>query len=364
MTEDVDVFVLGGGPAGCATAVSLARAGHSVVVVERGAYDDVRLGETLPPAAQPLLSTLGVWDQFLDDGHAASPGIQSVWGRAQRSHNDFIFNPYGTGWHIDRRRFDAMLAHAAEDAGATVLREACVVASAADANGDWEIGVIRGDVRRRWRTKFLIDATGRASTIARKRGGRRRSCDHLIGAVGFLPAGSPHRTPNQCTLVEAVEEGWWYSAFLPDTRCVVAYMTDADLYARGVLRSDCFWQEQLDKARFTRARVPAVRLESPPIVVAANSFRTDPPSGRNWLAVGDAAVAFDPLSSQGISKALQSGLEGARAAAGHLSGDDTLLHDYSARISGGFERYLQVRRAYYGKEGRWRRSAFWWRRRG
>ena len=152
--------------------------------------------------------------------------------------NDFIFNPYGSGWHVDRRRFDAMLALAAEDAGAILCRGARLVHCAQDVAGSWEIEITGGHERRKLRAKFLVDATGRASSLARKQGAKRISYDHLIGAVGFLIPNSLEIIPDHCTLVEAVEEGWWYSASLPNFRYVVAYMTDADLYAIGNKRSN------------------------------------------------------------------------------------------------------------------------------
>src|SRR5436305_1597309 len=108
--ECVDVVVVGGGPAGATTALASARAGHRVALIERSRYDGVRVGETLPPATCLPLRRVGVWERFQADGHTSSPGILSVWGSDLPLDNDFLFNPYGHGWHVDRRRFDALLA--------------------------------------------------------------------------------------------------------------------------------------------------------------------------------------------------------------------------------------------------------------
>src|SRR5262249_12778185 len=228
---DVDVPVLGGGPAGCATALALVRRGISAGVVERANYDGPRIGGTIPPAPRPLLTTFGIWVRFLLEDREPSFGIRSVWGQGELYENDFIFNPYGAGWHVDRARFDAMLAMAAEESGAKVYRDAQLASITPDEGSagsrGWQAEVSQGGIAYRFHTKFLVDASGRAASLARRQGSRRVVYDHLIGAVAFLPADS---TLDSFTLVEAIEQGWWYSARLPNSGLVMAYMTDADLY--------------------------------------------------------------------------------------------------------------------------------------
>src|SRR6266567_371682 len=86
-----DVVVLGGGPAGSAIALALARRGYSVVVIERSDYKNTRLGETLPPAIRKALARLGVWGRFLGESHLPSFSIRSVWGSYDLHVNDLIF---------------------------------------------------------------------------------------------------------------------------------------------------------------------------------------------------------------------------------------------------------------------------------
>src|SRR5262245_58955539 len=114
MMQEFDVVILGGGPAGAGCALALCQNGFSVLLIERSKYDAKRIGETLPPAIRKLLNCLGVWDQFLQEKHCPAIGTFSAWGQADLYENASIYNPYGTGWHVDRTRFDAMLASAAE----------------------------------------------------------------------------------------------------------------------------------------------------------------------------------------------------------------------------------------------------------
>jgi len=113
-----DVAIVGGGPAGCATALSLRshEPSLSVIIIEASAYEPPRLGETLPPPARRLLDHLGVWEAFQRQGHREVYGTAAVWGSVGLHEHDFIYTPRDTGWHLDRAAFDAMLARAAPGA--------------------------------------------------------------------------------------------------------------------------------------------------------------------------------------------------------------------------------------------------------
>ncbi len=157
-------------------------------------------------------------------------------------------------------------------------------------------------------------------------------------------------------------EGWWYSAILPDLRVVVAFMTDADVYKRACKALPYYWQLQLRKTIHTQSRIRRDGQAPEPVVVAANSSRLNRSVGGNWLAVGDAAIAFDPLSAQGVYKAMESGLRAAQSINDHWSGDDVALQDYALDVDYRFHNYLQLRQAYYAQEKRWPDSTFWQRR--
>src|SRR4051812_46129429 len=117
-----DVAVIGGGPAGAATALRLARDGAAVVLYERSDYRRPRMGETLPPSVNPLLRELGVWDRFAALEPVPSYQTASAWGGPEVAERSFIFSPHGHGWHADRAAFDRMLVEAAADAGVLVHR--------------------------------------------------------------------------------------------------------------------------------------------------------------------------------------------------------------------------------------------------
>jgi flavin-dependent dehydrogenase len=369
---ECDVVVLGGGPAGAAAATVLARAGHSVTVVEKSKYERARIGETLPPRARAPLMQLEVWETFLSSGHLASPAVHSAWGSDELHEKNFIFDPHGSGWHLDRRVFDTMLVGAARHAGADVVTGAQVNSCRwSAAAGHWHIEFSdangAGSRSRSLRAAMAIDATGRVAALARQQRARRINTDRLIGLANVLEIAaseSAGRTDEYgaCTLVEASTDGWWYTARVPGRRLIAIYMTDADLLPRSRALWRSFWQARWSQTSRTRARLEGCDIQTDPYVVAANSSFLDPVSGERWLAVGDAAAAFDPLSSQGLYRAVVSGIRGAEALIGKRNGDRHAVGVYAHEMSEVVGKYSQLSGYYYGQERRWPRSLFWVRR--
>ncbi|HEU0297961.1 MAG TPA: tryptophan 7-halogenase [Longimicrobium sp.] len=361
MGDRYDVAIAGGGPGGCAMALALrAHApGLAVALVEASDYAAPRVGETLPPPAAEVLEHLGVRDAFSAQGHHPAYGTAAAWGSAVPHENEFLFHVRQVGWHLDRGAFDGMLAYHAQARGVAVLRGMRVLDAAREEEG-WRLSLSSGSALR---ARFLVDATGAGAGLARRCcGAWSLAADRLAGFIRFFrqPAGrgAPH------TLVEAFADGWWYTAPLPDGRRVAACMTDTDL-ARGLrLDEEAPWHALLGETgpRVCASLAGAVP-DGDPVVRAARSRRLDPAAGDDWLAVGDAASTFDPLSSQGILKALRGGIFAAYAAGDLLAnGDDSGIARYRRFVQQEFAGYLRTRARYYADEDRWPESEFWLRR--
>lgn len=327
----------------------LAGAGAAVVVVERSAYDGIRIGETLPPEVRLVLERLGVWDRFQADGHTPSPGILAAWGRPDPYANDFIMNPYGCGWRVDRNRFDSMLAFGARDAGA-VLTRAAVDRCTRAPDGSWNLAVGSGDGTSSVSAGLVVDATGRSSSFCRALGARRVAHDRMVALVSVMSPVCAGPEVDRRALIEATADGWWYSAWLPDGRLVLSFQTDAGPGMRAR------WGGWLAGAPETAARA-AQATGADVRVVTANSRRSDPVAGDGWLAVGDAAAAHDPLCGLGIHWALESGIAGAEAIA-----TPSATAAYALDMRERFDRYLATRTLYYRGEDRWPDAPFWRRR--
>jgi flavin-dependent dehydrogenase len=141
---------------------------------------------------------------------------------------------------------------------------------------------------------------------------------------------------------------------------VAAFMTDGDLAVRSSLRDRDGWLAAADRAPATRERIAAYAAgEAMPRVASASTSRLSSVVGPDWLAVGDAAVSFDPLSSQGIITALEEAIEAADAIA---DGSGEAISRYASIVSRRYRDYLVERARYYGAERRWPDAPFWRRR--
>ena len=209
---------------------------------------------------------------------------------------------------------------------------------------------------------FVVDATGRRAVFAAQQQVRKVLLDRSVGLFVFFDFEKNTALTDTYTLVEAREDGWWYSAMLPEDKLVVACFTDADIASKRGLKQDRAWFEFLHETLHVKHRVRNARALTAPVAHSASSHRLERMTGTAWLAVGDAASTFDPLSSQGILKGMRSGILASYAIGDYFKGSASGLEKYEALIAKEFEDYLSARTDYYRRERRWADSPFWRRR--
>ena len=281
---------------------------------------------------------------------AGRPGADDV------GYNDFL---HGVGWHLDRRKFGAFLAERAAQSGAEVRRGTRFVAAEREADGTLAVLLQTGEGLDRVPARFVVDATGIHSRFAKAMGARPLLHDRLLWIGGVLDR-PVDRQPSRLTMIEAVEYGWWYAASVPDGRTIVGAITDTEINRLIALHRPGRWRLHLEKTRHMAGWLAECRFGGDRLTIRpAPAFVLDRVCGNDWLAVGDAAAAYDPIASQGIHKALSDGLLSAAAIAGHLAGIRSALDGYAASVAAGFADYLNNRNHFYDAERRWPASTFW-----
>jgi flavin-dependent dehydrogenase len=208
--------------------------------------------------------------------------------------------------------------------------------------------------------RWLVDASGRSARIAARLGSERIRIDELIG-IALRFTGGDEGGAARGPMIEAVRDGWWYAARLPGGEELAVFMTDGDLL-QGAGDPTDFALGRLAAAPHSGQRVHGLSLRSRATVWPAASQCLVRAAGAGWLAVGDAALARDPLSSSGIDFALASAELACATLVAAQSGDENALARYATAIACDFAAYRALRAQFYALEQRWPDAPFWARR--
>jgi flavin-dependent dehydrogenase len=289
----LDTLVLGAGPAGVAAAVALARLGARVGLVSRARAPAV---EGLSARTLARLRAAGL-SAAADCAAAPGPRL-AVWAAGHGAR--------GSESLVDRAQFDAALRAAAGAAGVRLL-DAVVRGVEAGRDG-WRVHTSAGPLHGR----TLLDARGRRARGADARG-------PALAAFSELWRIAPPAAARSAVI--AVAEGWCWFAQLPDGRVLRQYVgaprgTDAGRRGRAWIDAARAALPELAAALERGARSGAART------CAATARYALPARGVGHLRIGDAAVAIDPLSGQGVYEALGSAQAAAAAINTYLSGGE------------------------------------------
>lgn len=345
---DYDVLVAGAGPAGSIAARSLAQGGLRVLMLDRLRSGAQPLGESLPGAARRLLLRVGLGAAAaFDQHHAAVAGSVVAWGTGQPVATDAMRDPYGPGLRLDRQQFDAALRQAALVAGVNWSQTAL---HALHRNHDhW---VVQRDEGVPVRARTLIDATGRAARVLRH---LRIDRHKGVPLVAMYQAAWPEKNAaSERTLIEALPDGWIYAGRLSDGRWAIGHHLRPQA-AAALQRHRDRQEARLASAPHLSACLGVLEWTGPVQIRDARSIAAAVPCGPGWFAVGDAALAFDPVAGQGLFNALRTGVAAAKAILGEPD-QAAAYRDEVARVA---TVYAQRRQMLYASEQRWPEHAFW-----
>ncbi len=361
VSNKYDVIIIGGGPAGCATALMLNRHSNlNILVIEKGHYATQRAGESIPPDTRLLFKQLHIWEEFLSDNHDPCLGSRSAWGMPELGYNDFMLNPMGHGWHLNRQKFDQFLCHQVQACGIDFLQDTKVYKSGFK-NKKHQISIkVKNGFTFQIESSFVVDASGINSTFAKRNNSKKITDDEMVCITSFYQR-RKNSLPDKLTLLEATEYGWWYAAHLPENRIAVALTCDKSFSKFYKINQHKNWIKLLKHTtkNIYKNMQSSQYIQNSIRINLVNSCVLDKIAGQSWLATGDAACTFDPISAGGIYKALTHGISAAKSICQYFDGKVMSLNNYEKLVKSDFNYYLQNKTHLYQLENRWQNSPFW-----
>jgi flavin-dependent dehydrogenase len=342
-----DVAIVGGGLAGAAAAIRLARAGQDVLVLERSErlrWTACGVFTAMPPRGwhelglEPdrlaeLVTPIPVF-RLVSPGAAVVPLTYGAAAGEPAAHG------------LDRPRLDTALLDLAAAAGATVSRGSRVVDLKFAANAAVPTLVVRGPDGAAFevRPRLVVGADGVRSTVATRLGLVRspRIARRLALTFHVADNRAPGAAPRDGWMF-VVHGGYCGLAPVPGGRVNVGIVLDVAVWGKSLRQEGAF-----ETARRVLRRLPAqegfdgLGLEEGLLDHVAGivpvAHAVSQVSGDGWLLTGDAAGFVDPFTGEGIARALATAELAATAADDALRGDRLALHRYATEVR---SRYLR-----------------------
>lgn len=360
LPSEVDVLVIGAGPAGSTSAALLRRAGHSVAVVEKETFPRFVIGESLLPRCMDLLGEAGMLPAVEKRGYIIKRGALFVRGEGRC---DFDFSTQFTRgwtwtWQVPRSDFDTTLAAAAADMGVPVCFRHEVTAvelpgegydPSSDAPGPVTTVRAEDGTITRVRSRWIIDASGYGRVLPRLLGLDAPSGQQLRRAV-FTHVRGDRRPPGP-------EEGRIWICIHPDGAWLWIIPFSNGTTSVGIVAPMAFWADKpADHDAALRAGLAgepnaAARLADMEALWPARELRgysatVSRMSGPGFHMVGNATEFLDPVFSSGVTLALESANRGVKVLRRALGGEavdwDQEYQAYMARGVDVFRTYVNA----------------------
>ena len=308
--------MIGGGPSGAATAITCARAGLAVTLIEATPFPRHRPGETLHPGIEPLLERLGVATSVSSVSFLRHRGI---WVERYGTRR---FQPYGAdergpwlGFQACRAEFDELLLAKARSAGVTVYQPHRALRLMRDGERIAGAETTKGSIY----ATFTVDASGSSSWLARQLSLRHRPASRkLIAFYGYMHGDLPAR--DDAPLFTFLPDGWvWTARVRPSLYHWTRLVTTAAPLPGGWTPPEFAGLQPLGRPK--GADVTWRLLEAC--------------AGPGYFVVGDAAAVSDPSSSHGVLRAIMSGM-----LAGHLVVKRATQYAQEPSLAGEYQQFI------------------------
>lgn len=329
MAFDVDVAIIGGGPAG-STVASLLRKynpGLNVVVLERDVFPRDHVGESQLPSISPILDEMGVWETVEAAGFPVKVGASYTWG-ASADKWDFDFYPVEewqdeerpakfegqrryTAFQVDRAIYDKILLDHARGLGATIREETGVTKILVDGDTITSLELTNGS---RLTARYYVDATGASGLLRRTLGVESWAPDELRNIAiwdYWQNADWAVEIGTGATRVQvrSLTYGWIWFIPLGPTRTSIGLICPSEYYKQSGKSKEEIYREALRDQPEIAALIEGATPEDTVQATKDWSHLSDRLVGDNWFICGEAAGFADPILAAGMSLAHSSARE-------------------------------------------------------
>lgn len=320
-----DALIVGGGVAGCAAGILLARKGLSVLILEKGGHPRHHIGESLLPASMPILEELGLSMEHMLRHYQPKYGARFCDSATHRSET-FGFagqQQAPPSFQVVRADFDAELKSLAISAGCRYQEQSEAVS--------WHIHGESSEVLTRsqqiFRARFLILASGRSklSCFGAEAAGGERHISNRFGHLAiynyFPPFPQAWEDERLYVTVHLVPDGWIWCIPLRDGSTSIGIvlkqtgvrpgLSPHEQFESTLMTCPSLWQRLNRAAALDQFRT-----------AADYSYRTSVRYSRGWVKIGDAGGFLDPVFSSGVHLAVSSAQLAASAVHAYLQNGD------------------------------------------
>lgn len=324
--KEVDVFIIGAGPAGSIAGAKLVQDGFSVKVVDKLKMPRFVIGESLLPRCNELLENANMLEcvqeaMFQFKGGAAFQNDKGGFVALDFSKN--LGQKWGSSFQVKREVFDKLLIDDAEKKGCDVEYEVEVVAY--DENENVVTVQNLDGTQEKYKAKKVLDASGYGRVLPRLLGLEADS--HLaLRRATFARVDSdkrPEDEKNGYIFIDVVgdNEAWIWNIPFSDGTTSVGIVCTEEYFQDFKMSDDEFWKHTVYNSPTASKRYADSKLIVEVGSLSGYSSAVTKLYDKNFILTGNASEFLDPVFSSGVTLALESGAKAAELTAKELKGE-------------------------------------------